>query len=235
MRVLIVEDDPEVRASLRRSLRFEGYDVDTAEDGEDGLAAVARHRPDAVLLDLQLPRLDGMEVCRRLRAAGENVGVLMLTARDTTRDRVGGLDAGADDYLAKPFALEELLARLRAMLRRRSAPDFAEQVLTVDSLRMDQRSREVRRGERDLILTRTEHELLELFMSHARQVLPRASILQAVWGADFDPNSNSLEVHIGYLRRKMEEGGEARLLQTVRGVGYVLRPEAPSTGRRERP
>ncbi len=226
MKVLVVEDDPAVRASLERSLSFEGYAVVTAADGVAGLAAVTAHRPDAVLLDLGLPRLDGVEVARRLRAAGDGVPILMLTARDALGDRVSGLDAGADDYLPKPFALEELLARLRALLRRSAARAVDDEVLVVGDLRLDRRSREVDRGGRDLTLTRTEHQLLELLMAHPRQVLSRTQILTEVWGFDFDPTSNTLEVYVGYLRRKLEAGGEPRLLHTVRGVGYVLRPEA---------
>ena len=235
MLVLVVEDDPAVRASLERSLAFEGYDVVTASDGAAGLEAVTRYRPDAVLLDLGLPVLDGLEVCRRLRAAGDLTPVRMLTAREATRDRVAGLDAGADDYLPKPFALEELLARLRAMLRRQlraaaagvaradgaTAPPAP---VVFDDLRLDPASREVTRAGREVTLTRTEFDLLELFLRHPRQVLTRAQILQQVWGFDFDPGSNTLEVYVGYLRRKLEEGGAPRLLHTVRGVGYVLKP-----------
>jgi two-component system, OmpR family, response regulator MprA len=224
VRVLVVEDDPAVRASLERSLAFEGYEVVTAADGLGGLAAVATHRPAVVVLDLGLPRLDGVEVCRRLRQAGDGVPVLMLTARDGTGDRVRGLDAGADDYLPKPFALEELFARLRALLRRSAATASAGKVLVVDDLRVDTSSREVTRAGREIPLTRTEYELLELLMRHPRQVLPRARILAEVWGLDFDPGSNTLEVYVGYVRRKTEEGGLPRLLQTVRGVGYVIRP-----------
>ena len=235
--MLVVEDDPAVRASLERSLEFEGYDVVTAVDGAAGLAAVGRHRPDAVLLDRGLPRVDGLEVCRRLRAEGDGTPILMLTARESTRDRVTGLDAGADDYLAKPFALEELLARLRALLRRRPvatgpagpgadgvavAPDDGTELVFAD-LRLSPSRREVARGGREITLTRTEFDLLELFLRHPRQVLTRAQLLRQVWNFDFDPGSNILEVYVGYLRRKLEQGGEPRLLHTVRGVGYVLR------------
>ena len=222
--VLVVEDDPAVRGSLERSLRFEGYEVVTAADGESALAALAEHAPDAVLLDLGLPRLSGVEVCRRMRAAGDTTPVLMLTARDATSDRVAGLDVGADDYLAKPFALEELLARLRALLRRTARTTTRSEVLLVGDLRLDPATREVTRGGRELTLTKTEHELLELLARHPRQVLPRERILHEVWGYDFDPGSNTLEVYVGYLRRKTEEAGETRMLHTVRGVGYVLRP-----------
>jgi two-component system response regulator MprA len=224
MKVLIVEDDPAVRDSLERSLAFEGYQVVTAADGETGLAAVATHRPDVVVLDLGLPRMDGLEVSRRLRAAGDAVPILMLTAREGVRDRVTGLDAGADDYLPKPFALEELLARVRALRRRSAQADAAESVLVVDDLRLDTRSREVARGGQEITLTRTEFELLEFLMLHPRQVLTRTQILREVWGFDFDPSSNTLEVYVGYLRRKTEADGRPRLIHTQRGVGYILRP-----------
>ena len=227
--MLIVEDDPAVRESLERCLGFEGYDVVSSVDGEAGLAAAALHHPDAILLDLQLPRMDGLEVCRRLRASGDGVPILMLTARDATRDRVSGLDAGADDYLPKPFALEELLARLRALLRRSGATSTAQDTLVVDDLQLVIPSRELSRDGHPIELTRKEFELLELLMLHPRQVLTRAQILREVWGYDFDPGSNTLEVYIGYLRRKTEEHGRPRLIHTIRGVGYVLRP-APSTG-----
>jgi len=224
MLVLVVEDDPAVRASLERSLEFEGYDVVTAADGASGLTAVGRHHPDAVLLDLGLPRLDGLEVCRRLRADGDATPILMLTARDSTRDRVTGLDAGADDYLPKPFALEELLARLRALLRRRPPADVAAPaVREFADVRLDVGSREVSRAGRPVALTRTEFDLLELFLRHPRQVLTRAQLLSQVWNLDFDPGSNILEVYVGYLRRKLEQGGAPRLVHTVRGVGYVLK------------
>ncbi len=226
MLVLVVEDDPAVRASLERSLEFEGYTVVSATDGEAGLAAVATHRPDLVLLDLGLPKVDGLEVCRRLRAAGDGVPVLMLTARESTGDRVRGLDAGADDYLPKPFALEELFARVRALLRRAGATAEGGKVLVVDDLRMDTAAREVTRAGEPVPLTRTEYELLEYLMLHPRQVLTRAQILAEVWGYDFDPGSNTLEVYVGYVRRKTETGGRPRLLHTVRGVGYVVRPAA---------
>lgn len=226
MKVLIVEDDPAVRQSLERSLAFEGYTVATAADGIAALSAVQEERPDAVILDLGLPKLDGLSVCRKLRGAGNSVPILVLTAREATNDRVTGLDAGADDYLPKPFALEELLARLRALLRRTTATGDEESVLAVDDLQMDTLTREVTRAGRALTLTRTEYELLRLLMLHPRQVLTRMQILQEVWGYDFDPGSNTLEVYVGYLRRKTEEGGRPRLLHTVRGVGYVLKPPA---------
>ena len=232
MLVLVVEDDPGVRDSLRRSLTFNGFTVVTAGDGAAGLAAATSttDRPDVVLLDVMLPRMDGLEVCRRLRAAGDDLPVLMLTARDEVADRVAGLDAGADDYLPKPFALEELLARLRALLRRSRAAeadgDDAD-VLRFADLSMDPGTREVRRGERQIRLTRTEFALLETLLSRPRRVLTRGQILEEVWGYDFPTTANSLEVYVGYLRRKTEEGGEPRLVHTVRGVGYVLRETPP--------
>jgi two-component system response regulator MprA len=226
MRVLVVDDDADVRDSLRRSLRFEGYTVSTAADGQQALAAVGDEQPDVVVLDLQMPVLDGLETCRRLRAQGQDVPVLMLTARDGTRDRVTGLDAGADDYLPKPFALEELLARLRAMLRRAAVvaatvPDRS--VLRFEDLELDTATRQAGRAGRPITLTRTEHALLELFLRHPRQVLTRQQILSDVWGYDFDPGSNTLDVYVGYLRRKTEEHNPVRLVHNVRGVGYALR------------
>ncbi|HEU4490026.1 MAG TPA: response regulator transcription factor [Jiangellales bacterium] len=227
MRVLVVDDDPAVRDSLRRSLAFNGYEVDVAADGEEGLHRLARQRPDAVVLDVMMPRLDGLATCRALRAAGDDVPVLMLTARDEVSDRVAGLDAGADDYLPKPFALEELLARLRALLRRavRSAAD--EDQLRLADLTLDPGTRDVRRGDRPIRLTRTEFSLLELLLRHPRQVLTRDRILEEVWGYDFPTTANSLEVYVGYLRRKTEAEGEPRLIHTVRGVGYVARETPP--------
>ncbi|MGH8889812.1 MAG: response regulator transcription factor [Acidothermaceae bacterium] len=227
MRILVVDDDPGVRDSLRRSLAFNGYEVDLAEDGQRGLAAIALNRPDAVVLDVMMPGLDGLEACRRLRAAGEDIPVLMLTARETISDRVAGLDAGADDYLVKPFALEELLARLRALLRRTLTSADAAQQMQFADLTLDLGTREVWRGERLISLTRTEFHLLELFLRHPRQVLERGQILEEVWGYDFPTTANSLEVYVGYLRRKLEAEGEPRLIQTARGVGYSLR-ERPS-------
>jgi two-component system, OmpR family, response regulator MprA len=228
MLVLVVEDDPAVRASLERSLEFEGYAVVTAGDGAAGLAAVAEHRPDAVLLDLGLPRIDGLDVCRRLRAEGDGTPILMLTARDSIHDLVTGLDAGADDYLPKPFALEELLARLRVLLRRRQAAGDGTVGgrLVFADVSLDPLSREVTRGDRQIVLTRTEFDLLELFLRHPRQVLTRAQLLSQVWNLDFDPGSNILEVYVGYLRRKLEQDGGTRLVHTVRGVGYVLKSAA---------
>jgi two-component system response regulator MprA len=227
MRILVVDDEPAVRESLERTLRFEGYDVVLAADGVAALDAVTRYRPDAVVLDVLMPRLDGLSTCRRLRARGDDVPILVLTARDGVADRVGGLDAGADDYLVKPFALEELLARLRALLRRTGSRESAGGVLSFADLRMDPGTREVHRGERRVSLTRTEFSLLETFLEHPRQVLTRAVILDRVWGFDFETTSNSLEVYVGYLRRKLETDGETRLIHTVRGVGYVLRETPP--------
>jgi two-component system response regulator MprA len=221
-RVLVVDDDRAVRESLRRALALEGYEVELAGDGLEALAKAASAAPDAIVLDVLMPELDGLAVCRLLRQRGDRVPVLMLTARDAVGDRVAGLDAGADDYLVKPFALEELLARVRALLRR-ADPALAAGVLQFSDLSLDLASREVRRGERRIELTRTEFNLLELFLRNPRQVLTRSLIFERVWGYDFGPTSNSLDVYIGYLRRKTEAGGEARLIHTVRGVGYVLR------------
>ncbi|GHF92202.1 response regulator transcription factor [Streptomyces filamentosus] len=228
-RVLIVDDEPAVREALRRSLAFEGYATREAVDGIDALAAMESYDPDLVVLDVQMPRMDGLTAARRIRAAGSTVPILMLTARDTVGDRVTGLDAGADDYLVKPFELDELFARIRALLRRSSyaapsaAPAAPEDVLSFEDLRMDLATREVTRGGRPVELTRTEYTLLEMFLAHPRQVLTREQILKAVWGFDFEPSSNSLDVYVMYLRRKTEAGGEPRLVHTVRGVGYVLR------------
>jgi two-component system, OmpR family, response regulator MprA len=231
MRILVVDDDRAVRDSLRRSLQFNGYQVDLAGDGQAALELVfdAGSRPDAMVLDVMMPRLDGLEVCRRLRGVGDDLPILVLTARDLVSDRVAGLDAGADDYLPKPFALEELLARLRALLSR-AQPDTGRQAddgLSFADLRMDPGTRDVVRGERAISLTRTEFALLELLLSHPRQVLTRSRILEEVWGYDFPTSGNALEVYIGYLRRKTEAEGEPRLIHTVRGVGYVLRETPP--------
>ena len=223
MRVLVVDDDPDVRDSLRRSLTFEGYSVTTAADGEQALDSVAAACPDIVVLDLQMPLLDGLETCRRLREQGNEVPVLILTARDGTRDRVTGLDAGGDDYLPKPFALEELLARLRALLRRASRGTAGHEILSFADLTLNPATREASRAGHPMTLTRTEYALLELFLRHPRQVLTRRQILAEVWGYDFDPGSNTLEVYIGYLRRKTEEHQPARLVHNVRGVGYALK------------
>ena len=223
MRILVVDDDQAVRQSPRRALVLEGYDVELAEDGTAALRSLTQSAPDAIVLDLQMPDVDGLEVCRRLRTLGDTTPVLMLTARDAVGDRVEGLDAGADDYLVKPFDLAELFARLRALLRRKTPSSSDSDLLRFDDLSLDLMSREVRRGDRSFVLTKIEFELLELFMNHPRQVLTRDNILDQVWGYDFDSGTNSLAVYIGYLRRKTEENGEPRLLQTVRGVGYVLR------------
>jgi len=223
MRILVVDDDQAVRESLRRALVLEGYDVELAEDGTAALRSLTQSAPDAIVLDLQMPDVDGLEVCRRLRTLGDTTPVLMLTARDAVGDRVEGLDAGADDYLVKPFDLAELFARLRALLRRKTPSSSDSDLLRFDDLSLDLMSREVRRGDRSFVLTKIEFELLELLMNHPRQVLTRDNILDQVWGYDFDSGTNSLAVYIGYLRRKTEENGEPRLLQTVRGVGYVLR------------
>ncbi|MBD3944956.1 response regulator transcription factor [Nocardioides ganghwensis] len=223
-RVLVVDDDRAVRDSLRRSLEFNGYEVVLAADGAEGLVAVGAQHPDVVVIDVMMPRLDGIETTRALRAAGNDVPVLVLTARDAVGDRVEGLDAGADDYLTKPFALEELLARLRALLRRVVPDEDGEsEVLSFADLTMDVASRDVSRGGRAIELTRTEFTLLEMFLRRPRRVLDRAFILEEVWGYDFPTSANSLEVYVGYLRRKTEAAGEPRLIQTVRGVGYVLK------------
>jgi two-component system response regulator MprA len=231
MRILVVDDDRAVRESLRRSLQFNGYQVDTAGDGQQALESVTSQRPDAMVLDVMMPRLDGLEVCRRLRSTGDDLPILVLTARDAVSDRVSGLDAGADDYLPKPFALEELLARLRALLRRAANEsdelERAKATLKFADLELDPGTRDVRRGERPISLTRTEFALLELFLGHPKQVLTRGRILEDVWGYDFPTSGNALEVYVGYLRRKTELEGETRLLHTVRGVGYVLRETPP--------
>ena len=221
--VAIVDDDAAIRTALGRALRMENYDVELFEDGSSALRAVQLRAPDAIVLDLQLPDIDGLEVCRRIRRAGDATPILMLTARDAVNDRVEGLDVGADDYLVKPFDLAELLARLRALLRRRQVTDGDDTVLRFEDLTLNPGTREVRRAERVIELTKIEFDLLELFLQHPRQVLTRDQILDLVWGYTFDSGTNSLAVYIGYLRRKLEEGNEARLIQTVRGVGYALR------------
>jgi two-component system response regulator MprA len=222
MRVLVVDDEAAVRTSLSRALNLERYEVDLAEDGREALERVSATRYDAIVLDVSMPRLDGLEACRRLRSAGDRTPVLMLTARDAVDDRVAGLDAGADDYLVKPFALRELQARLRALLRRVDGP--ADE-LRFGDLRLEPATRDVWRGDRRLELSRTEYALLELFLRHPRQVLERSTVFEQVWGYDFGATSNVLGVYMGYLRRKTEAGGEPRLLHTVRGVGYILREE----------
>ncbi|BBZ08860.1 response regulator MprA [Mycolicibacterium doricum] len=228
VRILVVDDDRAVRESLRRSLSFNGYSVELAQDGVEALDLIANNRPDAVVLDVMMPRLDGLEVCRRLRSTGDDLPVLVLTARDSVSERVAGLDAGADDYLPKPFALEELLARMRALLRRTSPDDGADSpALTFLDLTLDPVTREVTRGSRQISLTRTEFALLEMLIANPRRVLTRSRILEEVWGFDFPTSGNALEVYIGYLRRKTEASGEPRLIHTVRGVGYVLRETPP--------
>src|SRR5438874_11883201 len=221
MLVLVADDDRAVREALERALQLAGYDVELASDGDAALAAIARRTPDAVVLDAMMPGLDGLDVTRRLRREGNRIPVLLLTARDAVGDRVAGLDAGADDYLTKPFALEELLARLRALLRRTA--DGSGESLRFADLELDPGTREVKRGGKPIELTRTEFSLLELFMLNPRQVLTRSVIFERVWGYDFGYGSNSLDVYIGYLRRKTEAGGKPRLIHTVRGVGYALR------------
>jgi two-component system response regulator MprA len=222
MKILVVDDERAVRDSLRRALELEGYEIELAADGNEALSRLeSPDEPDAIILDVLMPGVDGLEVCRRLRSAGNTLPVLMLTARTEVEDRVAGLDAGADHYVTKPFALEELLARMRALLRRTS--DETGEVLRFADLELDPGTREVRRGSRQIELTRTEFSLLELFLRNPRQVLTRSVIFERVWGYDFGFASNSLDVYIGYLRRKTEAGDEPRLIQTVRGVGYALR------------
>ena len=220
--ILVADDEERVRSALDRALRLESYAVTAAADGDEALSRMRERDFDAVVLDVTMPNVDGLEVCKRLRGAGDRTPVLMLTARDAIDDRVAGLDAGADDYLVKPFALQEFLARLRVIMRRAS-PAGEGRMLRLGDLSLDQRSYEVHRGEREIELTRTEYRLLELFLEHPRQVLERATIFERVWGYDFGATSNSLGVYVGYLRRKLEQDGEPRMLHTVRGVGYVLK------------
>ncbi|WP_369635225.1 response regulator transcription factor [Nocardia sp. JMUB6875] len=220
-KVLVVEDDPNVRSTLEQLLRFEGYLVSLAGDGREALDLLETDRPDLAVVDVVMPRLDGLSLCRTLRRRGDRLPILVLTARGQVGDRVAGLDAGADDYLAKPFDTEELLARLRALLRR-SAPDEPA-VLTVADLTLNPATREVRRGDRELELTRTEFDVLELLLRNAPVVLTRSQIYEHIWGFDFETESRSLDVYIGYLRRKTEEGGGSRLIQTVRNVGYTVK------------
>jgi len=228
VRILVVDDDRAVRESLRRSLSFNGYTVDLAEDGVEALEAITNERPDALVLDVMMPRLDGLEVCRQLRSTGDDLPILVLTARDSVSERVSGLDAGADDYLPKPFALEELLARLRALLRRTGPDEVGDgAIMTFADLTLDPSTREVHRGTRAISLTRTEFSLLEMLIANPRRVLTRSRILEEVWGFDFPTSGNALEVYVGYLRRKTEAEGESRLIHTVRGVGYVLRETPP--------
>jgi two-component system response regulator MprA len=227
-RILVVDDDPKISSFLRRALVLEGFDVTVANGGPEALRSVAEQVPDLMILDLMMPLVDGFEVCRRVRAAGETLPILVLTARDAITDRVKGLDMGADDYLVKPFALEELLARVRALFRRHQRPAKEEEearpgLLRYADLQLDTASREARRGGRAIELTAKEFELLALFLAHPRQVLTRDSLMENVWGYDYTGESNVLEVYVGYLRQKLEAGGEPRLIQTVRGVGYVLK------------
>lgn len=235
MKVLVVDDEQAVRESLRRSLSFNGYEVCLARDGDEAMSKVRSERPDLTILDIMMPGTDGLEVCRTLRGEGFERPILLLSARDAVSDRVSGLDAGADDYLPKPFALEELLARVRSLMRRAAAeaPAAESAVLRFDDLSMNLDTREVNRGECRITLTRTEFALLRLFLLNPRKVLTRAVILKEVWGPDFPSSGNALEVYIGYLRRKTERGNDAesepspRLIHTVRGVGYVLREPTP--------
>lgn len=232
MKILVADDEQAVRDSLKRSLRFNGYEVCLAQDGEEALDMIRTEEPDLTILDVMMPKLDGLGVCRTLRSSGYDRPVLMLTARDGVSDRVAGLDAGADDYLPKPFALEELLARVRSLLRRARADSIDENShesssLKFEDLTLNPETRDVTRGTRTISLTRTEFALLHLLMQNPRRVLSRQTILEEVWGYDFPTSGNALEVYIGYLRRKTETAGEARLIHTVRGVGYVLRETAP--------
>ena len=226
MQVLLVEDDPSVRGAVERALRGAGHDVELATAGDKALERATANPYDAIVLDRGLPGLDGLEVCRRLRAAGNDVPILMLTARAAVTERVEGLDAGADDYVVKPFALDELLARLRAFERRAPQAGQHHGLLQFADVELDRDAMTARRGSRAITLSRTEYQLLELLMSNARRVLSRTVIFEKVWGYDFGPESNSLDVYIGYLRRKLEQDGEPRLIHTVRGVGYVMRENA---------
>ena len=231
MKILVVDDDQAVRESLRRSLIFNGYTVVLATDGEEALKLIADERPDLAILDVMMPKKDGLDVCRELRSHGDDLPILLLTARDSVEERVAGLDAGADDYLPKPFALEELLARTRSLFRRAARPAIQEgeahEPLRFEDLTLNPETRDVFRGDRQISLTRTEFALLELLMNNPRKVLSRNTILEEVWGYDFPTSGNALEVYIGYLRRKTEANNETRLIHTVRGVGYALRATAP--------
>jgi two-component system response regulator MprA len=221
--ILIVDDDSRVTSALRRTLAYEGYQVSVAANGEAALATARTKSPDLVILDLMLPGMDGIEVCRRLRNAGDSIAVLMLTARDAVADRVAGLETGADDYLVKPFALEELLARVKALLRRRNPPDIVREILHFEDLELDTATRQATRGNRLIDLSTTEYELLTIFLRNPRIVLTRSLLMDRIWGTDFEGGPNVLEVYIGHLRSKLEQHGEKRLIQTVRGAGYVLR------------
>jgi two-component system response regulator MprA len=221
--ILIVDDESRVTSALRRTLAYEGYQVSTAADGESALTLAHTKPPDLVILDLMLPGIDGLEVCRRLRAAEDGIAVLMLTARDTVADKVAGLETGADDYLVKPFALEELLARVKALLRRRQPSEINREVLIFEDLELDTATRLAKRGNRIIDLSTTEYELLTLFLRNPRIVLTRGILMDRIWGKDFEGGPNVLEVYIGHLRSKLEQQGEKRLIQTIRGAGYVLR------------
>jgi two-component system, OmpR family, response regulator MprA len=221
--ILIVDDDNRMTSALRRTLAYAGYQVSIAVNGEGALSIVRIRPPDLVILDLMLPGINGFEVCRRLRRAGDDIAVLMLTARDAVEDRVAGFDTGADDYLVKPFALEELLARVKALLRRRNPPDITREVLVFYDLELDTATRQAKRGNRLIDLSTTEFELLCLFMRNPRMVLTRSLLMDRIWGSDFEGGPNVLEVYIGHLRAKLEKQSEKRLIQTVRGAGYVLR------------
>ncbi len=221
--ILIVDDDTRLTSALRRTLYYEGYEVSIAENGERALALIRIRIPDLVILDVMLPGIDGLEVCRRIRAADDGIAILMLTARDAVADRVIGLEIGADDYLVKPFALEELLARIKALLRRRTTPDIPREILSFEDLELDTATRQARRGQRIIELSTTEYELLALFLRNPRIVLTRSLLMERIWGNDFEGGENVLEVYIGHMRNKLEQGGEKRLIQTIRGTGYVLR------------
>lgn len=223
-KVLVAEDDRAIRDSLTRAFELEGYTVVATPDGAAALDAITAEEPDAIVLDIMMPNVDGLTVCRRLRSKGDRTPILMLTARTETADRVSGLDAGADDYLPKPFELDELLARMRALLRRAREPEADQSTLRVADLVLDTSGRRAFRGDREIELTKTEFHLLELLMRNAGIVLDHTTIYDRIWGYDFGPDSKNLAVYIGYLRRKTEEAGEERLIQTVRGVGYTLRP-----------
>ncbi len=221
--ILIVDDDERTINALRRTLTYAGYHISIAANGEEALSINRTRHPDLVILDLMLPGIDGFEVCRRLRSTGDEIAILMLTARDAVSDRVAGFETGVDDYLVKPFALEELLARVKALLRRRNPPDISREVLIFEDLELDTATRQAKRGNRLIDLSTTEFELLSLFMRNPRLVLTRSLLMDRIWGSDFEGGPNVLEVYIGHLRAKLEKQSEKRLIQTVRGAGYVLR------------